>query len=418
MMIIQLNSIIKRNNTITYQYTVSNDIKKYFSGKDFIIEYPESIESVPDSVLAVPFVCNVLPIIWLTNSVLEVNELDKSFYESIPEFKKGYIKMFPDASFQGEICVKKIIDNSYDYTGKSAMFYSGGLDSAQTLISHIDEKPILLSIWGSDIKFDNESGWNLVHTAIEEASSKFHLKEAVFHSAFREFDYEGELDRDFRKCLGDGWWHGVKHGIGLLGHVAPYAYLHKISKMYIASTNCPEDGQVKCASNPIIDNYVKFAGCTVFHDGFEFSRQSKAHNIVEFCKNNKENISLHVCWESQTGSNCCHCEKCYRTISNIWVEKADPKSFGFENYEKYIHNYKMNLILQIWNPTIYNNLKEYWPHIGIVARKNQKELKQLKNYKEFKWLIKADFEHPENLKMSFSYRLKRKVSRVLHKIKG
>lgn len=411
---IQLNSIIKRNNLIKFQFSVSDDLKKYFSGKDCMIEYPESIESVPDSVLAVPFVCNVLPIIWLTNSVLEIDELDKSFYESISEFKKGYIKMFPEASFQGEICVKKLIDNSYDDTGKSAMFYSGGLDSAQTLISHIDEKPVLLSIWGSDIKFDNESGWNLVYTAIEEASSKFHLKEAVFHSSFREFDNEGELDRDFRKCLGDGWWHGVKHGIGLLGHVAPYAYLHKISKMYIASSNCPEDGQVKCASNPIIDNYVRFSGCKVIHDGFQFNRQDKTRNIVDFCKNNNEKITLHVCWQSQSGSNCCACEKCLRTIAALLSEGAEPSDYGFNEVDENIFNMQ-KCIVDVRNDAA---IWKHWPHIARRAIINKNVVKKSKYWRDFKWVLSADFEHPESLQMSFFDRLRRKVSRTLHKIKG
>lgn len=411
---IVLKDINKRYNRIRYIFNVSDDLKKYFSGKDFIIEYPESIENVPDSVLAVPFVCNVLPIIWLTNSVLEIDGLDKSFYESIPEFKKGYIKMFPEASFQGEICVKRLIDNSYDDTGKSAMFYSGGLDSVQTLISHIDEKPDLLSIWGSDIKFDNESGWNLVHKAIEEASSKFHLKEVVFHSSFREFDDEGELGRDFGECLGDGWWHGVKHGIGLLGHVAPYAYVHKISKMYIASSNCPEDGQVKCASNPIIDNYVRFSGCKVIHDGFKFNRQDKTRNIVEFCRNNNEKITLHVCWESQNGSNCCACEKCFRTIAELISEGAEPSDYGFNEVDENIFNMQKCIVDARNDAAIW----KHWPYISRRAIENRKLIKKSKYWKHFRWIISADFKHPDSLKMPFHYRLRRKLSRALHKIKG
>lgn len=415
---ISLNNIKKENYIIKYVFSVSKGLEKYFSGKDFLIEYPENIENVPNAVAAIPFVCNVLPIIWLTNSILELDELDNSFYNSISEFKKGYEKLYPEADFLGEIRVKKLVDNRYTDTGKSALFYSGGLDSTQTLVSHLGEKPDLLSIWGSDVRFDNESGWNKVHKVIEDVAEKFLLEESVFHSTFREFDKEWVLEKDFYGILGDGWWHGVKHGIGLLGHVAPYAYIHKISKMYIAASNCPENGLIKCASSPYIDNFVKFASCEVIHDAFEFNRQNKAHNIVEFCKNNNIKLNIHACWESDTGVNCCHCEKCYRTISNFWVEGADPKGYGFDDYEKHISNFRLYVLHN--TPMILFRIE--WQHIKNIAKDNKRILKKMPHYKEFKWLLTADFEHPEKLKMPFSFRIRQKLAHLsvyqwLHRIK-
>ena len=41
-------------------------------------------------------------------------------------------------------------------------------------------------------------------------------------------------------------------------------------------------------------------------------------------------MKLRVCWESAGGSNCCHCEKCLRTILAIYAEGADPRDFGFD----------------------------------------------------------------------------------------
>lgn len=415
---ISLKSIFKTNNTIKFIYDISEDLKKYFTDKNFLIEYQDDMENVPDSILAIPFVCNVLPIIWLTNSILGIDELDNSFYNSISEFKKGYEKLYPEADFLGEIRVKKLVDNRYTDTGKCALFYSGGLDSAQTLVSHLSENPDLLSIWGSDVRFDNEVGWKNAYNVINEAAEQFCLKESVFRSTFREFDKEWVLEKDFYSVLGDGWWHGVKHGIGLIGHAAPYAYIHRLSKIYIASSNSPDDGLAKCASSPYIDNFVKFASCEVIHDAFEFNRQNKAHNIVEFCKNNNIKLNIHACWESDTGVNCCHCEKCYRTISNFWVEGADPKDYGFGDYERYINNFQFYVL---------NNTSDYlfriaWSYIHSTAKKNKSLLKQKPHYKDFKWLIKADFEHPEKLKMPFSFRIRQKLAHLavyqwLHRIK-
>ena len=95
---ITLNAIRKKENKIEYDCSVSDGFIKYFSGRKFIIEYPENIEKVPDGIAAIPFVCNVLPLVWLSDALLEVPELDYAFYECIPQFKEGYCAMFPESS--------------------------------------------------------------------------------------------------------------------------------------------------------------------------------------------------------------------------------------------------------------------------------------------------------------------------------
>lgn len=361
-----LNNIIKKNNKITYDFEYSENIGKYFSDKEFIIEYNDNIETVPDAILAIPFVCSTLPIIWLSNSELVLSELDKSFYESIFLFKEGYQNMYPETEFVGKFKVEKIIECSYQKNDKCAMFFSGGLDSVQTFVSHLKEKPDLISIWGSDIKFNNLEGWERVHKNIANTAERFQLKDIVIRSTFREFDKEKILDEQFSEQLQDGWWHGVKHGIALLGHVAPYAYIHQLSKMYIASSNCPSDGKVRCASNPAIDNYVRFANCQVIHDGYEFSRQDKIHNVVNFVHATKQKMQLHVCWQSQEGSNCCQCEKCYRTMAGLWAEGEDPKQYGFIMADENLASMEYYIKVRESNRGL---IKRYGPYIQNTAKK-------------------------------------------------
>lgn len=112
------------------------------------------------------------------------------------------------------------------------------------------------------------------------------------HSTFREFDNEALLNSDFSQTLKDNWWHGIKHSLALLGHIAPYVWKHQINTMYIAASFCKQDGKVRCASDPSIDNQVRFSDCQVVHDGYEYSRQDKIHNLVEFCK---KIIDIFIC---------------------------------------------------------------------------------------------------------------------------
>lgn len=415
-----LNGIKKDKNTIEYNFSVSDGLTKYFSGKPFVIEYPENITSVPDSVCAIPFVCNVLPIVWLTDSELILSEIDKAFFDCIPEVKKGYETMFPESIFAGKITAERIVKCTEKAKEKCALLFSGGLDAVSSLVSHFNEQPDLISIWGSDIRYDNTEGWNIVHKGISESSEKFNLDEIVIRSRFRDFDIENALDIDFSHQLKNGWWHGVKHALALLGHVALCAYLRGYSKLYIASSNCPADGIVRIASSPLTDNYVRFANCKVVHDGYENSRQDKVRNVVNFCRNTDNKISLHVCWESQQGSNCCLCEKCFRTMAGIIAEGADPIDYGFVYTTQTVPHMRRELIdFKKLAPDV---AQRQWVHIYDGACQNLDIIKKQPYWKHIRWIVKADFSHPETIKPSFIFKLRLSLAnfkfyKALHHVK-
>ena len=407
---IKVSRIIKQNNVIIYDFQVSEGLKDFFSGKVFRVEYPENIENVPDSIAVIPFVCNVLPIVWLTDSKLVLDEIDQAFYECIPNVKNGYEAMFPESHFGGELIVLHVTKCDKDADEKCAAFYSGGVDSMQTLLSHVAEKPALISVWGSDVSYDNKEGWELVKQVIQEAAQEYFLPEVTIKSTFRAFDREDILDQAFCEQLKDGWWHGIKHGIGLLGHVAPYAYLHGLSTMYIASSNCPADGEVRCASHPSIDNKVRFAECQIVHDGFQFNRQEKIRNIVKYNKTSgKEKIlHLHVCWETQTGDNCCICEKCYRTMVGLLAEQADPMDYGFKYFPSTIKNIKK---IVLYSGKMNENLSLQWIPISERVIENVGVLRKTEYWKEIRWLTKTDFKNIEKIHEPFVYRIEKKIRR-------
>lgn len=404
---IKLLGIAKTNRTIVYDFTVSDGLKQFFTGKPFFVEYPLEITAVPDAVAAVPFVCSVLPLIWISGSVLEIPELDGAFYRCLPELKKGYEAMYPETTFPGELRVGKVIDCDTSADGGCAVFFSGGLDSVHTLISHLEEKPALISIWGADVACDNEEGWKTVSGAIDEYSEAYGLEEAVIRSGFRAFDMEWEVDKVYREQLKTNWWYGAKHGIALLGHAAPYAYLKKLSTVYIASSNCVEEKEDRCASDPTLDNHVRFTSCRVIHDGYEYGRQDKVHNLVEYVHTTGKAVPLHVCWESQTGSNCCECEKCYRTILGLLAEGEDPADYGFANAADTLG--KMRQVI-IGGRKIGSNVNLEWRKIQERVRQNREMLRQKPSWKYIKWIDEADLSHPEKLTLPLGYRLRKWLS--------
>ena len=299
----------------------------------FFIEYDIDISSVPDSILVIPFLANILPIAWVLDEEIVISEIDAEFYNSIHKFKSGYINMYPMLNFRGSIKCRNIVKNNFVNINNSSRmhplcFFSGGVDSFNTLIRHIDEKPILLSIWGSDVNFDDFEGWNNINKIIDSTVNLFNLKSHKIKSSFRYFLNTELLSYKVQKS-GDGWWHGFQHGIGIISHAAPIAWLYKSKICYFASSYSKKDPvTLPCASYPTIDETLHFMETQVIHDGFEQFRQDKIDTIVKFKKEKKYNIKLHVCWQSQGGVNCNKCEKCLRTILGIIVAHGNPDEFG------------------------------------------------------------------------------------------
>ena len=76
---IEVKNVEIENKTIKVDYEVSKELELFFNlDNKFKIEYGEDMTDVPEEIAIIPFISNVLPIIWLTNSCLVVNKLDKN----------------------------------------------------------------------------------------------------------------------------------------------------------------------------------------------------------------------------------------------------------------------------------------------------------------------------------------------------
>lgn len=319
------------DTVINVRYKVEGDLQRYLKEGlfRFTTEYSESVANVPYSIAVIPFVANVLPLVWLAGGELIIEELDKSFYNSINEFKHGYTNMYPMLDFKGKVTANRIISNDIEKTNNTAAFFSGGVDAFATLLAHIEEKPLLLTLWGADVKLNDTGGWENVKQRIEHTANTFCLENIFIRTNFREIFNDKQLS-GLIKHSGDSWWHGFQHGIGIISHAAPLVYTRHLAKVYIASSfTIREKGLVTCASDPSIDNHVKFCGSQVVHDQYEYARQDKIRHICEFVRERGVSIYLHVCWISSGGKNCCHCEKCYRTMLALFAEGEDPIDYGF-----------------------------------------------------------------------------------------
>lgn len=58
---------------------------------------------------------------------------------------------------------------------EEVQLFSGGVDAYCTLARHIDEKPDLLSLWGSDIPYDDKNGWKTLRANLFDEAKKLEL---------------------------------------------------------------------------------------------------------------------------------------------------------------------------------------------------------------------------------------------------
>lgn len=381
---IKVITVSAEQGKLRVEYGIGPGLELYFTAdRVFEVEYSEDISAVPESVLVIPFVCNVLPVAWLADAVLEVPQLDREFYEGISGVLEGYRNMSPMLEFKGKVQVGQLLDNSFEPTDKVAALFSGGVDAFATLIAHASEKPQLITLWGADVKLTDTEGWTRVKQHAEDTGREFDLPAPLLvRSNFRLLLDEGALGV-LVAASGDGWWHGFQHGIALLGHAAPIAWLKRWQKLYIASSFTP-DNKALCASDPTIDNKLHLVSTRVWHDQYEYHRQQKVEHIVAHCRAVGRKAALRVCWITSGGSNCCVCEKCQRTIFALLAEGETPADYGFPDWRMGIEGTKS------WTP----RHCRHTPRRRKVYAQIQERFRQTLAYRDdpaINWFYKVNF---------------------------
>ena len=407
------------NNRIKYEYQVEGEWEKYFTEqRTSFIEYSDDISNMHESIAVVPFICNVLPMVWLCDATIEAPYVDKDFLDHVEDIKKGYEGMYPMFEFKGNIATNSYENQPVSNKHEAGAFFSGGVDAYTTLLRHLDEKPVLMTIWGADVKLSDKKGWNNVKNHINSVGEEFDLPVLYIKSDFREVLDEGKCS-DFVKKSGDGYWHGFQSGISVISHAAPVAFIYGMQKAYIASSFSEDvKGTYTCASDPTIDNYVYYCKCKTVHDGYDMNRLEKVKYIVKQSETKNKRVSLRVCWESSGGKNCCHCEKCYRTILEVVAAGKNPNDYGFIWDDEHIKQCCYDMRHKIRSAQF--NIDYFYPDIqkSIVENKAC-----IIDFDKYQWLLDIDFSRFNEMQMKKLYysvvgRGVRKIKRLLNFIFG
>lgn len=385
---IKVSNIIIDRNRLQVDFLVNDNLKRYFNDFSFWVEYTEDISTTPKSIGIIPFICNVLPIVWVTDSDLIINEIDSDFYDSISNIKKGYIEMYPMLEFGGNLSIQTSVDNSLcEPSDNVACLFSGGIDAFATLFAHINEKPQLISVWGADVMLKDTGSWSIAEKEIKETARMCNVDEpTIIKSNFVEFINQIECNY-LVSSIKYNYWYGLQHGIGLLSLCSPLAFLKRLKILYIASSfTIKEKGLIPCASDPSIDNNVRFAGTKVWHDQYDKNRQQKLSIITQFCENHGKRFKLRTCYMPDAkGGNCCKCEKCLRSIYGLLAEGHNPIDYGYNIDKKRLINSTKKFLRKL--PWQSQYVKLMWTDI-----KNRFiETKSYKDDSAINWIYDYDF---------------------------
>ena len=299
------------------------------------------LSNLDESILNIPMLLNIAPAVWAMNIDVKIPSIDKDLSDSLENIKPAFKAMYPTLSWSGNIWADKVVKNSQSTNGQAAIFFSGGLDSVFSTISHLAEQPLLVTVRGSDVSLTDDIGWNLVKRQSTLFSKMYGLTARNIETNFFDFLNQAMLSNIDKNIT--GWWGGVQHGMGFAGLMAPLSSAYALSRAYIASSH--STGFIApWGSDPRIDNHIQYNSLKFYHDGFELTRHGKIRELIRISKINRISLpNLRVCYSNKKNAaeNCCICEKCSRTMTGLWVEAENPLNFGFPTpADEYIMNVK------------------------------------------------------------------------------
>lgn len=377
-------------NRVDYHFEVTGILKPYFSTDMMFIEYQEDMSLIPDSILAAPFVANIIPLMWITNTVMWVKELDQTFYDSILRVHDAYQRLYSHVSLKGNIIPANFIDNNLNVKRASLLLFSGGLDANCSYVRIRNSKPLLFNIQGwykklTDIDVAAEADIRDVTSFAKREGLDSTFAKSNFALVVKESMWQKKIQPKF----GDSWWHGFNHSMAFITIAIPLAFKHGIKNIYIASS-VPMGEFCMCASHVTTDSEFRFARIgKCIHDGSELVRQEKIQTVVSYQRTLGKPYPIRVC--SFNDHNCCECEKCFRTILGFVAEAVDIRDFGFYIEKPLKKHWEEVMSRRSGLMSFKSERILHWPYIIPRMKTNYEKMNQ--EQKEFvDWFLTYDFD--------------------------
>lgn len=410
---ILLKKITVSGSHVEFKFQVTGILKPYFTTDTLFIDYAEDVSMVPESILVAPFVASIIPLMWVTNTVMWVEEIDHTFYDSILRVHDAYQRLYSHYPLKGNIISARFVENQLTPKREALLLFSGGLDANCSYVRIHDQNPMLFNIQGwykqpSDVDHAADADIRDCGDFAKREGRDFKYAKSNFAVVVREDLWT----KNIRPKFGDSWWHGFNHSMAFITIAMPLAYKHGIKNIYIASS-VPMGEFCMCASHVTTDSEFRFAGIgKCVHDGSELVRQGKVQVVVDYQRKTGKPYPMRVC--SFNDHNCCECEKCFRTVLGLVGEAANLADFGFY-FDKPLKDHWADVMYRRSGLMSFRSEKVlHWPYIIPRMKANYDRMTQ--EQKEFvDWFLTFDFDKAQKESRMRYYRqnfwsiLKRKL---------
>lgn len=301
---------------LTAQVNGSNGFyKDFLVWHKYPVEYYEQVSTGGNSFLAA---C-ILPAMRFGEDLLIEGKVSKKLLAGVVKLMQIINKWRPDY---------KIIkiehfgyeDNKSD--GKEAgMFFSGGIDSFYTLLKNenypagdTDKIKYLLFVKGFDIYGRNENVFEEALSRIRKVSDAYKKSLLPIETNVRDINIR-IIDWD------------ISHGAAMASVALGLEALFR--EIYIAASYSYKN-LMPWGSHPLTDPLWSTESLAFVHDGCEASRVEKI--LWQVGKSQVALDNLRVCWENRESRfNCCKCEKCLRTMLNLYAAGVLDKCSAFNS---------------------------------------------------------------------------------------
>ena len=404
-----LDRVEVNRNLVKFYYSVSEGLKRYFNSDVMFLEYEQDMSAVPLSILTIPFVSCMAGLSWLSNSMLFVDEIDRSFYDSFFRIKRAYQELFYNYSLKGVLVPSILRSNIMAQSSDALLLFGGGVDCHCSYVNNKERIKSLCNIYGWLPTMDAISKVDLSDKqSVEAFAAQEGLKSCHVRSNFAFLFNDTMIKRKYRIS----YWYSFLHSLAFISISVPLCYENGMSNIIIGSSFTKGRTNVKCGSYITTDSEFCFAGNGVVnHDGFNLDRQAKVKVLVEYQKSLGKPYPIQVC--SFNDHNCCKCEKCFRSIIAIIAEGGDPKEFGFHINGEMKAHWESVLIRDV---ALWGVGKER--HYHSVSKKRMLENYDIIKDKEFvDWFLTFDFDKAKREGLRRYYR-QNFFSIIRRKIKG
>jgi hypothetical protein len=191
--------------------------------------------------------------------------------------------------------------------GKSALFFSGGVDSTFSLLRHDKEVAgsgsqkvdDLIFVAGFDIPVDDTAEIELVKAYLGRVASARDKTFIPFATNLRQLDTP----------YATNWILSYGCALGAAAHLLGARYREAIVSAAHTYPDSPVTG-----SHPITDPLLSSRNLRFVHDGAAFNRVEKTQQIAA---TEGALDALRVCWEDRRHDNCSRCRKCLLTMVTL-----------------------------------------------------------------------------------------------------